>query len=40
MIKSLIVSLTLTLIIELTVSLILGIKEKDDVKKWENFLIK
>ena len=36
MIKSLIVSLTLTLIIELTVSLILGIKEKDDVKKCLN----
>ena len=32
MIRSLIVSLTLTLIIELTVSVILGIREKEDIK--------
>lgn len=32
MIRSLIVSLTLTIIIELIVSFILGIREKDDIK--------
>lgn len=31
MIKSLIISLSLTLIIELTISLILGIRKKDDI---------
>lgn len=32
MVRSLIVSLALTLIIELTVSIILGIRKKDDIK--------
>ena len=32
MIRSLIVSLALTLIIELTVSIIFGIRKKDDIK--------